>query len=113
MTAYTEVSPIDAVDLLDDQYDGGDLLLDVREDDEWAVGHAPQAVHLPLDRVDANRFAGQTVLVICRSGRRSGLAAERLTEAGVRAVNVAGGMLAWAESGLEVVDDRGRAGAVK
>ena len=76
----------------------GVYLLDVREDDEWRAGHAPDAVHIPLGTLGER--AGevpkdQKVYVVCRSGGRSGQAAMALNQAGWDAVNVAGGMQAW------------------
>ena len=90
-----------------------DALVDVREDAEWIAGHATGAVHVPLahcrpdDLPDSSR-----VLVICRTGRRSGLAVRALRDAGLDAVNVAGGMKAWAAAGLPVVRDDGTPGEV-
>ncbi|CAN5541913.1 hypothetical protein BH24ACT5_BH24ACT5_28510 [soil metagenome] len=105
-----EVTPEGALGL---QAAGG-VLLDVREGDEWAAGHAPEAVHVPLAQVGdaASRFDGQQVLAVCRSGGRSGKAAEALAAAGIDVRNVAGGMTAWAEAGLPVVRDDGSPGAV-
>ncbi|AWI27441.1 rhodanese-like domain-containing protein [Streptomyces sp. ICN441] len=93
------------------------VLLDVREQPEWEAGHAPDAVHLPLSRLLAGSAlppvaAGRTLLVICRSGRRSLEAAKLLTERGARAVNVEGGMIAWAAAGHPVVDERGNSGRI-
>jgi len=61
------------VDRLDAARAAGALLLDVREPAEFASGHVPGAVNLPLGRVaaEAHRFAGRSVCVICRSGQRS------------------------------------------
>ena len=105
-----EVTPQDAGGLQDQ----GAVLVDVRENDEWTAGHAPDGVHLPLAYVrDAvSRFDGQQVLAVCRSGRRSTKATEILAAAGIDVRNVAGGMAAWAEAGLPVVRDDGAAGAV-
>lgn len=82
---------------------GPHQLVDVREPDEYAEGHLPGAVLLPLG--DLTERAGEldpavpTVLV-CRSGRRSLIATEYLRERGfARPVNLAGGVLAWAEAG--------------
>lgn len=93
----------------------GAVLLDVREPDEWAAGHAPEARHLPLGRLaaeyqDLPRDA--PVLCLCRSGGRSQQAAAALRNAGYDARNVAGGMQAWLADGLPVVDDRGDPGSV-
>ena len=105
-----EVSPQDAAGLREK----GAVLLDVREPDEWAAGHAPNAIHVPLAEVEttAARFAGQEVLTVCRSGGRSAKAAETLTQAGIEVRNVAGGMTAWAAAGLPVMRDDGTPGAV-
>ncbi|MER5994476.1 rhodanese-like domain-containing protein [Streptomyces viridosporus] len=97
--------------------DGTVVLLDVREAPEWKAGHAPGAVHLPLTRLLAGAALppdaqGRPVVAICRSGRRSQQAAQLLTDRGVEAVDVTGGMTAWAEAGLPVVDERGRDGRI-
>ncbi|MFC6593332.1 rhodanese-like domain-containing protein [Kitasatospora paranensis] len=96
---------------------GRALLLDVREEDEFAAGHAPGAVPLPLGALAAGgglppAAAGREVLAICRSGNRSRQAAALLTARGVDAVNVAGGMRAWAEAGLPVTTTGGQNGRV-
>jgi rhodanese-related sulfurtransferase len=89
------------------------LLLDVREDDEWAAGHAPAAVHMPLSQLDVTSVpADRSVVAVCRSGNRSGKAAAALAEAGVDVVNMAGGMNAWAAAGLPVVAADGRPGEI-
>jgi rhodanese-related sulfurtransferase len=77
------------------------VLLDVREDDEWADGHAVDAVSVPMSRISIDDVpAGRPVYCICRSGNRSARVAEALIAAGVEAYNVSGGMVAWAEAGL-------------
>ncbi len=85
-------------------------LLDVREDDEWAAGHVAGARHIPLGELGARTAEvpqDELVYVICRSGHRSGRAAQALAGAGWRAVNVAGGMQAWAAAGRPMVADSG------
>jgi rhodanese-related sulfurtransferase len=80
------------------------LLLDVREDDEWAASHIAGSVHLPLGRFDPTQVPDRPVLVRCRSGNRSGKAARALVSIGRTNVhNLAGGILAWAKSGLPLV----------
>ena len=89
------------------------VLLDVREPAEWIAGHAPQAVHLPLAQVTAQAAPqGATVIAVCRSGQRSGRAADLLAAAGVAVHNLAGGMGGWARAGLPVVTDDGGPGEV-
>ncbi|GAA2291881.1 hypothetical protein GCM10010415_74810 [Streptomyces atrovirens] len=91
------------------------VLLDVREKPEWTVGHAPGAVHVPLTRLLAGgalpaEAQGRPLVVICRSGHRSRQAAGLLAERGAQAVDVEGGMNAWAAAGYPVVDERGNSG---
>ena len=88
-------------------------LLDVREDDEWAAGHAPDAQHVALGGGDPSAFTGRgTVVVTCRSGNRSRKAVATLVGAGVDAVNLDGGMKAWAAAGHPLVRDDGTPGTV-
>jgi rhodanese-related sulfurtransferase len=80
--------------------DRGDTLtlLDVREDWELAVASVPDIVHIPMGQV-ADRISEldreKEVVVLCRSGRRSLEVAKFLQQNGFRAVNLAGGILAW------------------
>jgi rhodanese-related sulfurtransferase len=88
----------------------GAWLLDVREDDEWAAGPVPGARHIPLGQLGTRAGEvpqGQAVYVICRSGARSGRAAEALTGAGWQAINVAGGMQGWAAAGRPMTTESG------
>ncbi|MFD3261443.1 rhodanese-like domain-containing protein [Paenibacillus lentus] len=74
------------------------MMLDVREPDEWAAGHVRGAKHIPLGQVleRLNELnADEELVVICRSGNRSGLACELLQEKGFNVVNMTGGLLAW------------------
>jgi rhodanese-related sulfurtransferase len=91
----------------------GVVLLDVRNDDEWAAGHAPGATHLPLGQLHPDALPdAPTLYVICRSGNRSGRAVEALTQAGYDAHNVTGGMGAWATAGHAIVRSDGSPGEV-
>lgn len=108
-TPVDEVNPATARELAED----GAVLLDVREPDEWAAGHAAQARHVPLGDLDADPFVGGPLVVaICRSGNRSGKAALRLRDAGVDVRNMTGGMQAWQADGLPVTRDDGTNGSV-
>ncbi len=74
-------------------------LIDVREPDEVATGTLPGAVNIPLgqlpDRV-GELYVDRRVVLLCRSGGRSGQAAEFLVESGfVDVVNLTGGMLGY------------------
>jgi DMSO/TMAO reductase YedYZ molybdopterin-dependent catalytic subunit/glyoxylase-like metal-dependent hydrolase (beta-lactamase superfamily II) len=84
----------------------GTLLVDVREPAEWRTGHAPGAVLVPMAQVSARRdelTGAARVVVVCRSGGRSAAVTQSLRAWGVDAVNLAGGMSAWAAAGLPVV----------
>jgi DMSO/TMAO reductase YedYZ molybdopterin-dependent catalytic subunit/glyoxylase-like metal-dependent hydrolase (beta-lactamase superfamily II) len=89
--------------------DAGALLLDVREPGEWQAEHAPDAVLVPMGQL-RNRHAelprDRPIVVICRSGGRSAAVTGALRAAGFDAVNLAGGMCAWAAAGLPVVTAR-------
>ena len=101
MTAR-EVTPTEARALID----AGALLLDVRESYEWAEGHAPDALHVPMSELNARADEidrDRTVVCMCHVGQRSAVVADALTRAGWDAVNLAGGMEAWQQSGLPVV----------
>ncbi|WP_204163546.1 rhodanese-like domain-containing protein [Nocardioides gilvus] len=79
----------------------GAFVLDVREDDEFAEGHVPGAVHIPMGEVGTrlDELPEGRILVICRSGRRSRQVVEFLQSQGREAVNVSDGTLGWAERG--------------
>jgi len=94
-----------SVDELAELLEQGASLVDVREPDEYAAGRVAGGVLIPLatvpDRLDAFRSDGPTY-VICRSGARSMRACEFVAAQGREAVNVAGGTLAWVESGRPI-----------
>jgi rhodanese-related sulfurtransferase len=93
----------------------GAVMIDVREDDEWAAGHPPAAVHLPMGQI-TDRIGelptDRTIVCMCRVGGRSGSVANYLAGAGYDVRNIAGGMHAWAALGLPVVDGTGAPGRV-
>lgn len=86
------------------------VLFDVREPDEYAAGHVPGAINVPLSSVPENvsRMAlGGDVYVICQAGGRSMQACQFLADqdeaAGTTFINVAGGTGGWILGGNEVV----------
>jgi rhodanese-related sulfurtransferase len=93
------------------QVDSQAFLLDVREPDEWSAGHAPGAHHLPMMEVPARMAEVPTdveVVVVCRSGGRSGQVVSYLMGNGWDNVrNLDGGMQSWSASGREVVSENG------
>jgi rhodanese-related sulfurtransferase len=110
ITTPPDVDAAAAMQLVEDS---AAVLLDVREDDEWSAGHAPEAVHVRLGELDPAAIAtGRPVVAVCRSGARSRSAAMKLAGAGITAYNLAGGMKAWHSSGRPVVRDDGARGTV-
>jgi DMSO/TMAO reductase YedYZ molybdopterin-dependent catalytic subunit/glyoxylase-like metal-dependent hydrolase (beta-lactamase superfamily II) len=86
--------------------EAGALMLDVREPDEWQAGRAPEASPLPMGQVLDHRSdlrQDRRIVVVCRSGGRSAAVTESLRSHGLDAVNLAGGMCAWAAAGLPVI----------
>jgi len=83
----------------------GAVVVDVREPDEYANGHVPGAVNIPLSQVPA-RVAdvppGGRVFVLCASGNRSKDATDALRAAGLDAVSVRGGTKGWVQAGHAV-----------
>ncbi|WP_028924254.1 rhodanese-like domain-containing protein [Pseudonocardia acaciae] len=83
--------------------------LDVREADEWAAGRAPTAVHIPMSELTGRLHElpddQDPLYVICRSGGRSARVVAYLVSQGYPAVNVDGGMQAWAGAGKPLVAD--------
>lgn len=72
--------------------------IDVREDDEVAEGKIPGAIHIPLGEVELRMHEldkSKEHIMVCRSGGRSGRAAELLESQGYNVINMQGGMLAW------------------
>lgn len=92
------------------------VFLDVREPNEYAAGHAPGAVSVPLgqvrDRLAEIPAVDGPLAVICRSGARSQKVAEFLASQGVPAINVTGGTTAWAAAGKKLASETGEDPAV-
>ncbi|GAA2713739.1 rhodanese-like domain-containing protein [Micromonospora olivasterospora] len=106
-----QIPSIPVTEISDDTY-----LLDVREDAEWAAGHAPGAHHLPMMELPG-RLAevpkDRDVAVICRSGGRSAHVVAHLVQNGWDQVrNVDGGMYEWAAAGRPVIGEDGQPGQV-
>jgi rhodanese-related sulfurtransferase len=81
------------------------FLLDVRQPEEYREGHIAGATLIPLgdlphkvDQLPRDR----EIICVCRSGNRSHSATRQLQAAGLKAVNLQGGMLAWSRQGLPV-----------
>ena len=95
---YVNITAEEAKKIMDSEE--GYIILDVRTQEEYDEGHIPNAVLLPLDDIKAKAHVvlpdkDQLILVYCRSGRRSKLAAEALAELGYTNIKEFGGILDW------------------
>jgi rhodanese-related sulfurtransferase len=104
--SFKRVSVAEAAALLEDAPDT--VLIDVREDDEYAEGHILNAIHSPLGFIDSNIESitmdkNKTLLLYCRGGFRSAKAAASLAAMGyTNVISMDGGLSAWGESDLPV-----------
>jgi rhodanese-related sulfurtransferase len=104
LTGVEEADTLKATRLYNDDA----LVLDVREDKEYASGHIPKAKNIPLGQLtsriqELDKFKGKPILVTCRSGQRSARACGMLKKAGFETVyNQAGGIIAWERANLPV-----------
>ena len=100
---YRTLSPAEAVRVINQD---DTLVLDVREDSEVASGRIAGAKHIPLGSLqkrmgDIEKYKDKPVVVYCRSGNRSAVAASQLTAAGFQdVVNLQGGVQAWQTAGM-------------
>lgn len=101
--------------------DEGAQLVDVRADHEWEAGRISGARHVPLPELPQRTGEldqGSPVVIYCRGGNRSSMAAAALTEAGFDAVKLSEGIVGWSEDDLPLepeggyVADSGEAAAI-
>jgi rhodanese-related sulfurtransferase len=102
-----EVTPAEVKQMLERKEDV--VLLDVREPNEWNLGHLPGAVHIPRGtmetRVEQVIPRDREVVVYCAGGNRSALAADTLQQMGYRNVaSMADGWRGWMQVGGPVED---------
>jgi rhodanese-related sulfurtransferase len=104
LTGIDEADTLKATRLYNDDA----LVLDVREDKEYASGHIPKAKHIPMGQLasrikELEKHKSKPILVTCRSGHRSARACGMLKKAGFETVyNQAGGIIAWERANLPV-----------
>lgn len=102
-----EVPTIEVAQVPDPLPDGV-TVVDVREPVEWEHGRIADSVHVPLQQLPAQVEElprDQQLLVVCKVGGRSAQATAFLREKGFEAVNLAGGLLDWADAGRTLVRD--------
>lgn len=95
---YVNITAKEAKQIMDTEE--GYIILDVREQDEYDAGHIPGAILIPYTQIEekANEMLPdkeQLILVYCRSGRRSKIAAEALAKLGYTNIKEFGGIIDW------------------
>ncbi len=95
---YSQITVEDAKNIMDTEEDY--IILDVREQDEYDEGHIPGAILIPYTEIDTKASEKLTdkdalILVYCRSGRRSKIAAQSLVDLGYTNVKEFGGIIDW------------------
>lgn len=96
--AYVNITAEEAKEIMDSEE--GYIILDVRTQEEYDHGHIPGAILIPNTEIEDRAEEvltdkDQLILVYCRSGRRSQLAAEALVELGYTNIKEFGGILDW------------------
>ena len=85
---------------------GKATIVDVRDANEFAAGHLPEAKNIPLGDLstrlgELEKFKNKSIIVVCQSGARASSAAAKLAKAGYAdVVNLDGGVAAWKKAGL-------------
>jgi rhodanese-related sulfurtransferase len=103
MRTSAEVGPTDAVMLINRK---DAVVLDVRDDTEFAGGHITNARHIPEKQLDERmkeleKFKAKPVIVSCASGRRSASVVDMLRKQGfAEVVALRGGISAWQQAGM-------------
>ena len=96
---YQQITAEEAKEMIDTLDD--EIILDVREQDEYDTKHIPDAILLPVGMIDEDTAAGvipekdSVVLVYCRSGNRSKTASNKLAQLGYTQVYEFGGINDW------------------
>ena len=95
---YEQISGAEAKALMDSE--SGYIIIDARTQEEYDEGHIPRAILIPeyeiADRAEKELpDKDQLILVYCRSGRRSKIAAEELVKLGYTNVKEFGGIIDW------------------
>lgn len=104
--AQNEIKQISAQQAQAAVKSGKAQFIDVRTAEEYAAGHAPQALNMPLDTLEndsAKLDKTKPIYVICQTGRRSQKGAEILQKSGFANIyNISGGTSEWIKAGLPI-----------
>ena len=96
--SYMNITAQQAKEIIDTEE--GYIILDVRTEEEYAEGHIPNAILIPDYEIETKaekilKDKNKLILVYCRSGRRSKLAAESLIKLGYTNIKEFGGIIDW------------------
>lgn len=108
--SFTSCNSSNWTDLTPDEFEKAyiadkTVTIDVRTADEFAQGHLYHAINIDwqkdgfMDEIKENFNTNLTLAIYCRSGKRSAAAAQALSDAGYKVLNLTGGYTAWAEAG--------------
>jgi rhodanese-related sulfurtransferase len=102
---FADVPQIEPKSAHDEWASGEADMVDVREEDEWNLGHIEGIKWIPLGELPRRwreLDPAKKLVCVCRSGNRSNYAAAMLRQAGIDASNMSGGMLQWKQEKLPV-----------
>lgn len=100
--SYQEISQEEAQEII--KGESNFIILDVRRDDEFSEGHIPNAINIPVEAIEEMTLdekiaelpdKQQLIMVYCRTGRRSKIAAQKLAEMGYSNIVEFGGITTW------------------
>jgi rhodanese-related sulfurtransferase len=98
-TYYDNITPLELKHRMDDESDGGLLILDIRDEASYEQGHITGAINIPLKELGYRLFGldkTKDIIVYCRIGVQSKIACQILENAGFKDVyNLTGGLAAW------------------
>jgi rhodanese-related sulfurtransferase len=106
LSGVENLAPMAATQLVNHQEA---VIVDVRENDEYAEGHILNAIHIPLGGLKGKlgqleKYRERPLIAACRSGNRSAHACRLLKQNGFTQVyNLQGGMLAWQNASLPII----------
>ncbi len=107
--AQDAIESVDAENFEQQIKDAKTQILDVRTAAEFATGHLENALNIDVKQSDFKGKAAKsldkkkTIMIYCRSGKRSMTAAQLLSQEGYQVVNLTGGILSWQSKGKKVV----------
>jgi rhodanese-related sulfurtransferase len=108
MSEERELPPERVAELLES---GTAEVVDVRTEEEREAAHIPGTRHVPIDALSAEAGSldhTKPLVLYCRSGDRSGAAADAFAASGREAYSLEGGLVAWAEEGRPVEPEGGK-----